>query len=149
MMFAVLAIASIAFGADNRLGTWKLNTAKSKQAPGGSPITNFTETIEAADGGEKITAKVERADGSKNDLVETAPFGKEIPMPAGARWDTVEEKQVDANTFTLERRSRKAGKYHSTVRIVVSKDGKSMTYTENGTDADGKLFTSVLVFDRQ
>jgi hypothetical protein len=32
--FAVFALAAIAFGADNTLGTWKYNTAKSKQAPG-------------------------------------------------------------------------------------------------------------------
>jgi len=36
--FAVLAVAAIAFGADNTLGTWKYDTAKSKLAPGASPI---------------------------------------------------------------------------------------------------------------
>jgi hypothetical protein len=42
--FAVLAMAAIALGADNTLGTWKYNTAKSKPAPGVSPITNLTLT---------------------------------------------------------------------------------------------------------
>ena len=49
--FAVFAMAAIAFGADNTLGTWKRDTAKSKSAPGVSPITNETLTREAVDGG--------------------------------------------------------------------------------------------------
>lgn len=66
-MFAMLAITSLAFGADNTLGTWKYNTAKSKQSPGVSPITALTTTYEAANGGVKVTAKGARADGTKID----------------------------------------------------------------------------------
>jgi len=49
-------------------------------------------------------------------------------------------KQVDADTFTGER-SKKGGKYHATVRTVVSRDGKTMTRTVKGTGADGKAST--------
>ena len=66
----------------------------------------------------------------------------------GLTWDTTAVKQVNASTLT-EERSKKGGKYHSSVRTVVSKDGKTMTLTLKGTDADGKAFTSVLVSDRQ
>ncbi len=60
MMFAMLAMAAIAFGADNMLlGTWKLSVAKSKPPAGLSPITNETVTWEAADGGVKIATKGE------------------------------------------------------------------------------------------
>jgi hypothetical protein len=62
--FAVLAMAVIAFGADNTLGTWTYNAAKSKPNPAVSPIKNLTLTREAADGGVKSSAKGERADGS-------------------------------------------------------------------------------------
>jgi hypothetical protein len=147
---AMLAMAVIAFAADNTVGSWKYNTAKSKAAAGVSPITNLTVTREAADGGSKITAKGERADGTKIDTVTTLKFdGKPVSVSGtGLTWDTTSIKQVNANTLT-EDRSKQGGKYHATVRTVVSKDGKTMTATSKGTGADGKPFTSVAVFDKQ
>jgi hypothetical protein len=148
--FAVLAMAAIALGADNTLGTWKYNAGKSKPAPGVSPIANLTVTREAADGGAKFSDSGERADGSKIDNSYTTKYdGKEVAVTGtGLAWDTVAIKQVNANTLT-EERSKKGGKYHSTVRNVVSKDGKTMTATSKGTNADGKAFTAVAVFDKQ
>jgi len=35
------------------------------------------------------------------------------------------------------------------MRIVVSADGKTRTNTVTGTDANGKAFTSVMLFDRK
>jgi len=148
--FAVLAMAAIGFGADNTLGTWKFNTAKSKQPAGVSPITSLTVTREAAEGGVTITAKGERADGSKIGTVTTAKYdGKEVPVTGeGLTWDTTAIKQVNANTLT-EERSKKDAKYHAKVRVVASNDGKTLTVTSKGTSADGKAFTSIAVFDRQ
>jgi hypothetical protein len=148
--FAVFAMAAIAFGADNTLGTWKYNTAKSKQAPGLSPIINFTLTREAVDGGVKILAKGERADGSKTDSISIAKYdGKTVAVTGiGLIWDTAAHKQVNANTIT-EERWKKGGKYHSLVRGVVSADGMTLTMTAKGTGADGKAFTSVGVLDKQ
>jgi hypothetical protein len=147
--FAVLAMAAIAFGADNTLGTWKYNAGKSKPAPGLPPITSLTVTREAADGGAKISAKAERADGSKIDNTYTVKYdGKEVAVPGEGPWDTTAIKQVNANTLT-EERSKKGGKYHSTVRFVVSADGKTMTATSKGTGADGEAFTAVAVWDKQ
>jgi hypothetical protein len=150
MTLAALAMAVIAFGADNTLGSWKYNAAKSKLASGVSPITNLTVTREAIDGGAKISAKGERADGSKIDTTTTAKYdGKAVAVTGtGLTWDTSAIKQVDANTLT-ETRSKQGGKYRSTVRAVVSADGKTMTLTARGTGSDGKPFTSVTVFDKQ
>lgn len=143
-------MATIAFGADNTLGPWKYDAAKSKQAVGVSPIKDLTVTREAADGGVKITAKGERADGSKIDTVTTAKYdGKEVAVTGeGLMWDTTAITQVNASTLT-EDRSKKGGKYHATVRTVVSKDGKMMTATSKGISADGKPITAVSVFDKQ
>lgn len=148
--FALFTMAVIAFGADNTLGTWKYNTAKSKRGPRVSPITNLTVIREAADGGVRNSANGERADGSKINDSYTAKYdGKEVAMTGtGLTWDTTAIKKVNANTIT-EERSKKGGKYHSTVRTVISADGKMMTSTAKGTDADGKAFTAVAVFDKQ
>jgi hypothetical protein len=146
LAFALVAMAAIALAADNTLGTWKLNTAKTKPAPGVSPVTNLTVTREATDGGVKITGKGERADGTKIDAVTNATYdGKPVTVTGtGLRYDTVATKQVNANTITQERT-----KYHVTVRIVVSADGKTLTQTTKGTTADGKPITATTVFDKQ
>jgi hypothetical protein len=148
--FAVLAMAAIALGADNTLGTWKYNAAKSKPAPGVSPLKNLTLVREAAGGGVKQTAKGERADGSKIDDSYAAKYGGEEVMLSGTgvAWDMTGVKQVNANTVT-EERSKMGGRYKSTARTVISADGKTMTTTSKGTGADGKPFSSVTVFDKQ
>jgi hypothetical protein len=150
LAFAVVAMAAIALAADNTLGTWKLNTAKSKPAPGVSPLTNLTVTREAIDGGVKTTGKGERADGTKLDSVINEKYDGQ-PVTAsgtGIAYDTVATKQVNANTVT-EERTKKGGKYHTTARRVVSADGKTMTVTIKGTGADGKPMTATNVFDKQ
>ncbi|MCU1326970.1 MAG: hypothetical protein JWN34_2340, partial [Bryobacterales bacterium] len=47
---------------------------------------------------------------------------------SGLAWDTVSMKQSGDNALT-EERGHKGGKYHSTVKTVVSSDGKTMTAT--------------------
>lgn len=150
LILAACAVTTIALSADNTIGTWKYNTAKSKGAPGVPPITNLTVTREATDRGVKITAKGERADGSKIDAVTDAKYdGKPVNVQGtGQAWDTSALKQTNDRTVT-EERTKKGGKYHSTSRFVVSKDGKSMTATAKGTDADGKKFNTVAVWDKQ
>lgn len=148
--FALFALTNLALAADNTLGTWKYNTAKSKQASGISPIKELTVTREAAGDAVKISAKGEREDGSKIDTTTTLKYdGTDAEVTgSGLTWDSTSVKQVNPNTLT-ETRSKKGGKYHSTVRTTVSKDGKTMTSSSKGTGPDGKAFTSVAVFDKQ
>jgi hypothetical protein len=73
--------------------------------------------------------------------------GKENPVTGGP-YDTISVKRVDADTTSFETR-KTGGKYHTTGRSVVSKDGKMRTQTSTGTDAAGKPVTATLVFDRQ
>ena len=147
--FLALAMATIAaFGADNSLGTWKLNVEKSKYTPAPFPLKNLTTTREAADGGVKITSTGVQADGTAINSSNTIKYdGKEYPI-TGAPWDTASMKQVDANTFTGTQR-QKNGKYKGTGRTVISKDGKTLTTTAKGTNADGKPFTVTFVYDKQ
>lgn len=141
--------AAGAFGADNSLGTWKLNVAKSKL--GTSPSMAFkslTTTREASDGGVKVTTTGERPNGEAINSSYTAKYdGKEHPV-TGAPWDTVAIKQVNANTFTSTT-TKKGGKYHRTGRTVISKNGKTMTTTLKGTDEEGKPANTTLVYEKQ
>jgi len=150
LSFVLVVAAAIAWAADETLGTWKYNTAKSKGAPGVSPISSLVVTREGMEGGVKITAKGERADGSKIDTVTIAKYdGKQVTVTgSGLTWDTVAIKQTNGRTLT-EERSKQDGKYHTTARTVVSADGKMMTTTSRGTGPDGKPITTTAIFDKQ
>jgi len=145
-----LAITTVAaLAADNTIGTWKLDTAKSTYTPAPMPIKSLTIIREASDGGVKHTTKGERADGTAIDASYTAKYdGKDVQVTGNSQYDTISIKQVNANTLTDERK-KTGGPYKATGRTVVSNGGKTMTTTTKGTNADGKEFTQILVFDKQ
>ena len=145
--FAITGVAAIA--ADNTLGTWKLDVAKSTYTPAPLPIKGLTVMREASDGGVKQTTTGERVDGTKVNASYTAKYdGKDVPVTGNSQYDTIAIKQVNANTLTDERK-KTGGPYKATGRTVVSNGGKTMTTTTKGTNADGKEFTQVLVLDKQ
>ena len=148
----ILALAittAAAFGADNTIGTWKLDVAKSKYTPAPMPIKSLTIIREASDGGVKHTTKGERSDGTAVNASYTAKYdGKDVQVAGNSQYDTIAIKQVNANTLTDERK-KTGGSYKATGRMVVSNGGKTMTTTTKGTHADGKEFTQILVFDKQ
>jgi len=149
-VFMGVAITSVAmFGADNSIGTWKRNIEKSKANPApANPIKSLTLVYAAVDGGIKVTATGERKDGTAINSTSTVKYdGKEYPV-TGATWDTTSMKQVDANTITFESK-KTGGKYHVTGRTVISKDGKTMTTTSKGTNAEGQPTSSTAVYDKQ
>ncbi len=148
-LFIIMAITAIAaFGADSSLGTWKYNAAKSTTT-NTNPTKSQTDVREATpDGGVKVTRTGQLADGTPSNYTYTYKYdGKEHPV-TGAPFDTISVKRIDANTTSWEVK-KTGGKYHATGRNVISKDGKTLTQTSNGTDADGKPVSSTIVFDRQ
>jgi hypothetical protein len=147
IMFVSVLTALGAFAADNSLGTWKLNMEKSKFSPS-APVKNLSTMREATDGGVKATTTGEQADGTPINASYTAKYdGKETPV-TGAPYDTITIKQVNANTLTTVQ-TKKDGKYHVTGRSVISKDGKTMTSTMKGTNANGDAYNATMVWDKQ
>jgi hypothetical protein len=136
--------------ADPRVGTWKLNLAKSNFAGMPAPKSE-TRIIEARGKGEKITFKGIAADGSPIAFTITTNLdGKPVPfvgtgVAGGA--DTDAPKRIDPYTVTST--STKAGKVVARSKYVVSKDGTVTTQTRKGTDAKGQPITQVLVWDKQ
>jgi hypothetical protein len=137
---------TLCFASNVQMGTWKLNEAKSKIAPG-MPKNN-TVVYEAA--GDKVKVTVEGTDsaGKPTRNEWTGKFdGKDYPVIGDPTSDARSYKKV--NDRTLELTVRKGGRVTSSGRIVVSADGKSRTVTTSGTDAHGKKFKSVAVYDKQ
>jgi 2',3'-cyclic-nucleotide 2'-phosphodiesterase (5'-nucleotidase family) len=147
---SALAITTVvAFGADNSLGTWKLNSEKSKYTPAPMPLKSLTSTREASDGGVKVTNTGEQTNGTTINATYTYKYdGKDVQVTGNAPYDTISIKQVNANTFT-DQRKKTGGPYHATGRTVISNSGKTMTLTAKGTNQEGKEFTMTLVFEKQ
>ena len=133
---------------DPRIGTWKLNVGKSKYDPGPPPQSQ-TLKVEPSGKGEKITSETVTADGKTVTVTYTANFdGKDYPLTGSAVGaDKVSLKRIDART--TERIDKKDGKPIVTIRRVVSADGKTMTATSKGTNAEGKPTNNVAVFEKQ
>ena len=132
---------------DPRIGTWKLNAAKSKYSPGPAPQA-LTVNVEPSGKGEKVTTEFVNADGTRTTTEYTANFdGKDYPLTGSQIADTVSLKRSNARTTV--RTDKKGGKVAQTLRRVVSKDGKTMTVTTKGTNAQGQAVNNVAVFEKQ
>ena len=132
---------------DPMMGTWELNVAKSKFSPGPAPKSQ-TRTYEASGAGVKYTAKGVDAEGKPTLTQYTANFdGKDYPITGSPDSDTISLKKVDAHT--VEATQKKAGKVVLTSKREVSKDGKTMTVTNKGTNAKGQAVDNVVVFDKK
>jgi len=132
---------------DARIGTWKLNVAKSKYSPGPAPQSG-TLKIEAAGQGEKVTTEGVNAAGTATGIQYTANYdGKDNPLTGSQNADKVSLKRIDART--IERTDKKGDKVVLTQTQVISPDGKTMTVTVKGTNAQGQAVENVVVWDKQ
>jgi hypothetical protein len=147
IVLGVQTVNLSAQASDPRIGTWKLNSAKSKFNPG-PPPQSLTVIVEPSGKGEKVTAEIGNADGTRTTTVYTANFdGKNYPLTGSPAADTVSLKRIDS--YTTERTDKKGDKVITTLRRVVSRDGKTMTVTTKGTNAEGQAVNNVIVFDKQ
>ena len=130
-----------------RIGTWKLNVEKSKYSPGPAPQSE-TMKIEASGEGEKATTEGVNAAGTATRTQYTAQYdGKDYPMTGSQNADTVSLKRIDART--MERTDKKGEKVVATSTRVISEDGKTMTVTTKGTNAQGQASNNVTVWEKQ
>jgi hypothetical protein len=150
MMFVALAVAVLPAGlqaADNRVGTWKYNEAKSKFDPGPAPYKSRNVKVEAAGEGIKVSVEGVAADGKPQAYSYTVNYdGKDYPVTGSPLFDTVSAKRAD--DLTVEGTNKKGGQVVSTSTNVLTKDGKTMTVTTKGKNDKGP-FTNAVVFDRQ
>ena len=132
---------------DPLIGTWELNVAKSTFKTG-PRLKSSTRTFEAVPNGLKYLGQSVNTDGTTSATQWTAYFdGKDYPIKGDPNSDTISLKRIDR--FNTEGTFKKAGKVVSHLTRNVSQDGKIWTLTVEGTDAQGKPFAYVLVFDKK
>ncbi|HSB17078.1 MAG TPA: hypothetical protein VLE22_21690 [Bryobacteraceae bacterium] len=144
---SMLALGVTAWAADPAIGTWMLNTAKSKYSPGPPPMSATITYEETADGIKRTGESVD-AEGKKTSFEYTAKYdGKEYPVSGSDEFDTITLHRV--NDRTTQATLKKSGNVVSSARRVVSKDGKEMTLTITGTNSKGQKMRNVAVYEKQ
>ena len=139
----MLAFAGMSIAADAPYaGTWKLNVAQSKIRPG-PPPQNLTVTI--IPGGE-TTVKGMDPEGKPFTWTFTPSEGVAVPITGLAPGSTVTQTRPNERSV---KEIWKVGKGHSVRHAVISKDGKSFTYTIKGTNENGQNENSVMVFEKE
>ena len=98
--------------------------------------------------GIKVSTKAVAADGKPTMTEFTAMFdGKDHPVTGNADYDATMMKRVDSQTIEFTR--KKGGKMAQTATSVVSKDGKTLTITTTGVNAQGQKINNVAVFEKK
>jgi hypothetical protein len=140
------AAGTVCFAASPMMGTWKLNEAKSKFSVGSAK--NKTVVYSSAFFKTKVTVDGTDAKGKPAHNEWTGNFdGKDYAVTGDPTSDMRAYTKVDDHTLSMT--FKKGGKVVGTGRVVVSADGKSRTVTTNGTNAKGKKFKNVAVYDKQ
>jgi hypothetical protein len=145
LTLALCFVAALGFASPN-MGTWKLNEAKSKFAPGAPK--NHTVVYEAAGDNVKVTVDGVDGEGKPTHNEWTGKFdGKDYPITGDPTADMRAYKPVNDHTLALTEKN--GGKVTNTGSVVVSADGKTRTVTANRTDANSKNISFTFVYDKQ
>jgi hypothetical protein len=133
---------------DLHVGTWKLNLEKSTFSPGPPPQR---QTLWYKAEGRGLTALLQGVDAAGKPISpDSSNFiinfdGRDHPT-SQLGFDTSAWTRISANEYVVKR--KKAGKVVLTSTNVVSRDGKTMTITTKGVDADGRPIHNVRVYDK-
>jgi hypothetical protein len=128
------------------MGSWKLNEAKSRFAPGATK--NHTVLYETA--GDSIKVTVDGVDGAGTAIHSewTGKFdGKSYDVTGDPTSDKRSYRKINNHTMALT--GMKNGKVTVSGRITVTANGKTRTVATTGTDAKGKRFSTRAVYDKE
>jgi hypothetical protein len=136
---------------DPWIGTWKFNVEKSKADPGPLPKSQTLRIEPAPEGAQKHTGDGVNAEGQPTHTERVAKYdGVDVPVvvqPPPTAKVTNSFRRLDDRSFEVT--NKRDGKAVTTIRVVISPDGKTMTQTGTGTDAQGRTINNILVFDKQ
>ena len=146
MMIGFVAATMVLSAADMLSGTWKLNIAKSKYSPGPAPKSG---TVTYSMDGDWVVAKSEGVNAEGKAVSSTNRYkfdGKEYPYKTALVEGTISVKRIDDlhTEATI-----KGGKASMISKATISKDGKTRTQNQTGTNAEGKPIKNVVVYEKQ
>ena len=144
---AAIGLAAAAQAPDPLVGTWRLDVAKSSFKPGPASKSQ-TVVIEAAGKGIKIAVDGVAGDGTPIKFgYTTMRDGKDVPVTGSPLFDAAAATITNSHEGTIL--YKRAGKTAITAKTSVSKDGKILTVTYDGTDAKGQALHNVYHYVKQ
>ena len=147
LVFLFLATSAAVRAADDpRIGTWKLDVAKSKSTNGLPASETRTYTAE----GSAIMSGTEGVNAQRKPIsskYEATADGKDRPVGDSNPGMTLSIKQTGPGAYAGT--VKKDGKVVSTNVAVISGGGKVFTFKTKGTDAQGKEYSSTTVYEKQ
>jgi hypothetical protein len=147
IVFSLGLVGSL-LAADPFVGTFKLNLAASKWPS--SPPKELTAVYASQGDGYLVTRMGTDADGKPISLKYTFPKkGGPVAATEGGPPSGVSTTVKKTDDYTTDGTTTQDGKVIQTVHTVVSKDGKTLTRTVKGIDAQGNPVDRVEVYDRQ
>ena len=149
LLIALAFTALTSWAQQNPLvGTWKTNTAKSKSYLGAPSASRVVKYEASGTNGIRSTTDRVLSDGTRSHIEVTAYFdGSTAPYNGVQGRDAIRIKRIDANTYQVF--YMKSGE---TVQInfwIVSQDGKTLTTVSTGVGSDNKVFSRIVVADKQ
>jgi hypothetical protein len=128
-------------------GTWTLDPTRSKFTPGPAP-QGLTVTFAPAGEGLRVTSELVDAEGRTVRTEYTAYYdSRDYPLKGTPAADMVSMRRIDASTS--ERVDKSKGKTVMTYVRRVSADGKTLTVTQTGIDAQGRIVRNLVVLTKK
>ncbi len=151
LLGTAIGMTGMLLAADPIVGTWKLDVRKSKFPQSQqAPPKEETRVIRELDADQLQSIVIgTRTDGS--------PISNKLTWPQNG--GDVKFEGASFEDIAAVAKTTGPGEWHLTIRltdkqttmyqVVVSRDGKTMRETIKGTDASGKSFEGLLVFEKQ
>lgn len=148
-------LSSVAFAADMFTGTWKLNIAKSTYGSGSAPKEPTISKYQATPDGMKLVSEGVSSRGKTAHSEYVFKFdGKDYPgtqtldgqANENAADQTISAKKIDDHTIEFTFKNKGTVSSHATA--VISKDGKTETYTATYM-VEGKELKNITIWDKQ
>jgi hypothetical protein len=153
----VLVSSGVVYAADMFSGSWKLNIAKSTFGAGPAPKEPTVSRYELTPAGMKLTSQgtTSRGNAAHSEYVFKLD-GKDYPGTQSLTIDgkpvervtdqTISAKKID--DYTIEFTFKNKGTVTSHATAVISKDGKTETYTTTYT-VDGQEKKNITIWEKQ
>ena len=146
ILLGTMFAAGTALAADPIVGTWTLNTVKSKFKPGPGPKA-MTRVYTESNGVYTLAQTATSADGKDSSMEVHYRNGKEEPQAGNPDFDSVAARRIDANVWDFK--LKKGGTVVGHVHRVVAPDGKSMVVHNTSKRPDGTKTDDALLFVKQ
>jgi hypothetical protein len=146
LLVSALGGSALAQG-NSSVGNWDLNVVQSTYSPGPAPKSS-TLKIEAVGKAVNSTVDTVLEDGSTQHITYGGAYDrKDVAATGSPTFDMVSRRRISPTT--TEATYKKAGKIVTVNTVVVSADGKTLTNTAKGTDAQGHPVNNVQVYIKQ